>query len=140
MRIVNLILAGLLTAVAGLSGCNSGSDAVQTETVSFRDDIQPILKSNCVQCHDVASEGVATSGLNLTDYDAIMEGTRYGQVVVPGSAESSVLYLVVAHKTDPQIHMPPHHLDSMAEGRGEALSELQIAAIKNWIDQGAPNN
>lgn len=138
MRIVNLIPAGVLTAIAGLAGCSPGSDTAQQ--VSFRDDVQPILKANCVQCHDVASEGVATSGLNLTDYAAIMEGTRYGQVVVPGSADSSVLYLVVAHKTDPQIHMPPHHIDSMAEGRGEALSELQIAAIKNWIDQGAQDN
>jgi hypothetical protein len=135
---VNLILAGSLAALVGLSGCERGADTASQ--VSFKDDVLPIMKSNCVQCHDVASEGVATSGLNLSDYDAIMKGTRYGAVVVPGSAESSSLYLVVAHKTDPKIHMPPHHQDSMAEGRGEALSELQIETIKAWIDQGAQNN
>lgn len=138
MRIVNLILAGSLAAAACLAGCDRGADA--PGQVSFKDDVLPIMKSNCVQCHDVASEGVATSGLNLSDYEAIMEGTRYGAVVVPGSAEGSSLYLVVAHKTDPKIHMPPHHQDSMAEGRGEALSELQIETIRNWIDQGAQNN
>lgn len=138
MRIVNLILAGTLAAVAGLAGCDRGAETVPQ--VSFRDDVLPIMKSSCVQCHDVASEGVATSGLNLSDYAAIMEGTRFGDVVVPGSAESSSLYLVVAHKTDPQIHMPPHHQDSLAEGRGEALSELQIETIKTWIDQGALDN
>ena len=33
-----------------LHGCSPGSDTAQQ--VSFRDDVQPILKANCVQCHD----------------------------------------------------------------------------------------
>lgn len=135
MRMLSLIVAGSL---AGLTACGGGTDSARQ--VSFKDDIQPILAASCIRCHDVASEGVAASGLNLGSYESIMDGTRFGSVVVPGSADSSALYLVVAHRTDPQIHMPPHHLDSLAEGRGDALSELQIETIKTWIDQGAHNN
>ena len=53
---------------------------------------------------------------------------------------SSSLYLVVAMKTDPKIHMPPHHDESFAEGRGFALSEGNIKLIGDWIDQGARDN
>ena len=69
-----------------------------------------------------------------------MKGTKFGAVVVPGSSMSSSLYLVVALKTDPQIHMPPHHEDSLAEGRGFALSEENMKVIQDWIDQGAKDN
>ena len=69
-----------------------------------------------------------------------MQGTQLGPVVVAGSSMSSSLYLVVAMKTDPQIHMPPHHDNSLAEGRGFALSEQNIELIGDWIDQGAKDN
>jgi hypothetical protein len=69
-----------------------------------------------------------------------MRGTKFGAVVVPGSSESSNLYLVVAHKTDSEIHMPPHADDALAEGRGVSLTGEQIETIKRWIDQGARNN
>jgi len=76
----------------------------------------------------------------VDDYDSVMKGTKFGKVVVPGSRMSSSLYLVVAQKTDPKIHMPPHHDDSLAQGRGFALSEQNIATIGSWIDQGAKDN
>lgn len=115
-----------------LAGCD--------RQVSFSKDIQPMLKANCAACHSGFAEGEAATGLNVTDYESLMQGTRMGAVVVPGSAASSSLYLVVAGKTAPEIQMPPHHEDAFAKGRGAPLTDKQVALLKDWIDQGAANN
>ncbi len=138
MKTTSLVAAGLLAVCINLIGCGQEPDVASE--VSFANDILPILEANCVECHDIAAEGVATSGLNLSDYDGVMHGTRFGAVAVPNSSESSALYLVVAHQTDPQIQMPPHHRDALAEGRGPSLNENEIKTIQDWIDQGALDN
>ncbi len=98
------------------------------------------MASSCVMCHESGGEGIEKSGFGVQNYNSIMEGTKYGPLVVPGDSASSSLYLVVAHKTDTRIHMPPHHETSLAEGEGAALTPAQIETIKLWIDQGAKNN
>ena len=102
-----LLIASVIAACAGLTGCDN--------QVSYTEDVQPILFSSCLQCHDRESEGYEASGFSLDSYDAVMKGTRFGAVVVPGSPESSSLYLVVAHKTASEIHMPPHTDDALAD-------------------------
>ena len=108
--------------------------------VSFSKDINPILVANCLPCHDGSGEGSSTSGFSVQTYDSIMQGTKYGPVVIPGSSESSSLYRMVAHKVDPKIQMPPHHDEALAKGREDALTPRQIEFIQKWIDQGAKNN
>jgi len=132
MKATKLLKAGTFVLCIGLFGCD--------RDVSFAADVQPILQASCVSCHGKIGEGAATSGLNLEDYDSLMQGTKFGPVVVPNSSESSNLYRVIANKTDPAIQMPPQHDYSLAEGRGYALSEKRIETIRTWIDQGAKNN
>ena len=132
MTSANFARLGLFALCIGLLGCE--------RQVSFADDVQPILAESCIACHDKSAEGYATSGFSLGDYQGVMKGTNFGAVVVAGSSYSSSLYLVIAHKTSPEIHMPPHHEDAWAEGRGTPLTEEQIETIKLWIDQGAKNN
>jgi len=115
-----------------LSGCE--------QKISFSDDVQPIFLASCVECHDKSAEGYASSGFSLDDYESVMKGTNFGPVVIANSSISSTLYLVIASKTSPEIHMPPHHDNSLAKGRGRPLSEDQIEMIQAWIDQGAQNN
>lgn len=123
---------GIVALCWGLFGCEGA--------VSFADDVQPIFAEYCAECHRQTGEGIATSGFSVGDYDSIMKGTKFGPVVIPGSSDSSALYLVVAQKTAPEIQMPPHHDRSFAEGRGAPLSDSQVDTIKRWIDQGAKNN
>ena len=132
MASTKLFTIGLITLCTGLLGCE--------RQVSYTEDIQPMMFASCLQCHDKNSEGYANSGFSLDSYDAVMQGTKFGMVVVAGSSESSSLYLVVAHKTAPEIHMPPHHEDALAEGRGIPWTDEQIETLKLWIDQGAPDN
>lgn len=115
-----------------LSGCE--------QKISFSDDVQPIFLASCVECHDKSAEGYASSGFSLGDYESVMKGTKFGPVVIANSSISSTLYLVIASKTSPEIHMPPHHDNALAKGRGRPLSENQIGIIQAWIDQGAQNN
>ncbi len=127
-----LISFTIALVCAALSGCE--------RQVSFSADVKPILDNYCIECHSGSGEGESASGFAVDDYDSLMQGTKFGPVVVPGSSMSSSLYLVVTEKADPKIHMPPHHDESLAEGRGFALSRTNIETIRTWIDQGARNN
>lgn len=133
MSIELLAKVGILVLTAQLLGCG-GSE------VSYSSDVQPIFSKHCIECHDRSGEGVTTSGFSVQNYDSVMKGTNLGPVVVPGSSMSSTLYLVVAQKTAAEIHMPPHHHEALAEGRGSPLPADDVEIIQGWIDQGAKNN
>lgn len=133
MSVKLLFTIGILIISIQLAGCGQA-------VVSFSADVQPIFATHCLECHDTVGEGIVASGFSVRDYASVMKGTNLGPVVVPGSSISSTLYLVVALKTAPEIHMPPHHWESLAEGRGSPLSKEEIETIAAWIDQGAKDN
>lgn len=130
IRTLSIVIA-LATPVLSV-GCS--------DRVSFNDDIKPILVSNCLTCHDGSGEGSSKSGFSVKSYSSVMQGTKNGPVIVPGSSVSSTLYRLIDHKADPMIQMPPHHTVSLAEGKAEPLKQAQIEMIKQWIEQGAKNN
>ncbi len=132
MRLNLLTMVLAVATLAITSGCS--------REVSYNQDIKPILNASCLECHDGKGEGSEESGLILITYDDLMQGTKFGQVVVPGDSESSTFYRLVGHKADPKIQMPPHHKDTLASKRMAPLSDDQIELIKVWIDQGAKNN
>ena len=132
MRFNLLTFALAVATIAITSGCS--------KEVSYNQDIKPIITASCIECHDGKGEGSEESGLILVTYDDLMQGTKFGQVVVPGDSESSTFYRLIAHKADPKIQMPPHHKDSLASRRMKPLEDAQIKIIKVWIDQGAKNN
>jgi mono/diheme cytochrome c family protein len=121
-RTVLLTLSAVAVAVLQ-TGCSN-------KPLTYQANIKPILDTNCVSCHTAGGEGYKKSGLRLDSYDAIMKGTQFGAVVVPGSSVSSTLYRLVSGKADPSIRMP--------HGKA-ALPETEVATIAAWIDQGAKN-
>lgn len=124
-RAVLLSLSAL--AVAALqTGCGGNAD----KALTYQANIKPILDANCVSCHVPGGAGFEKSGLRLDSYDALMKGTQFGPVVVPGSSVGSTLYRLVSGQADPSIRMP--HGQS-------ALPEADVANIAAWIDQGAKN-
>ena len=128
---VSIALA--FATVTLVSGCGE-------QAVSYKNEVEPLLKERCLECHDGTGEGSEKSGFNVTDYASLMKGTKFGPVVVPGDSASSTLFRIVGHQTDESIQMPPHHDDTVAQKIGEPLTDAQIAMIKTWIDQGARNN
>lgn len=132
MRFNLLTIVFFVATLAVVSGCS--------KEVSYNQDVKPIISASCLECHDGKGEGSEESGLILVTYDDLMQGTKFGQVVVPGDSESSTFFRLIAHKADPKIQMPPHHKDTLASRQMSPLSDKQIELIKVWIDQGAKNN
>lgn len=125
------MLFGSVIAVAGLSGCSSQSDDPSTRTVSFKDEVLPMLAKNCFKCHLEGGKGEQKTGLNMRTHESLMKGTNNGPVIVAGSAVSSTLYRQIAHLTAEEIRMPHNEMK---------LADEDIALLKAWIDQGAQNN
>jgi uncharacterized membrane protein len=128
------ILFSATLAVAVLAGCE-GQQADQktaAETVSFSEDVKPLIGQKCLSCHAPGGEGYEKTGLDMASYEGLMEGTRLGPVIVPGDSLSSTLVILVEGRGDPSIKMP--------HGEGEGLTDQQIQTLRAWIDQGAKNN
>ncbi|MDI6840686.1 MAG: hypothetical protein QMD71_07560 [bacterium] len=60
--------------------------------ISYKNDVQPIFNTYCISCH---SQTNAQGGLDLSSYEALMQGGVSGQVVKPGEADSSLLILKI---------------------------------------------
>lgn len=110
-----------LAVVALQTGCGE-------KAVTYQADIKPILDANCASCHVPGGAGYEKSGLRMDSLEALMKGTKFGPVVVPGSSVSSTLYRLVSGQADPSLRMPHGQT---------ALPDADVAKIATWIDQGA---
>ena len=88
--------------------------------------IHPIFDANCVSCH---GESKVKGKLRLDTYDRLMRGGEDGAVVIPGSAERSILFQRITLPVDHKKFMP-------SEGK-PPLKPREIAMIKAWIEDGA---
>ena len=98
-------------------------------TVDFEREILPILRNNCLACHNTTK---AKAGLNLETPTLILKGGDNGPGVQPGHGKDSLIFKAAAH-LDPELIMPPK--DNKANA--SSLSPEQLALLKLWIDQGA---
>jgi mono/diheme cytochrome c family protein len=125
----------LLLPVAGggilaLTGYPNPVCAATTQ-LSFKDDVFPILKGRCFECHQPGGQGYDKSGLDLRTYEGLMKGTKYGPMVIPGDPDTSNLIWLLDWKASPLLRMP--------HGT-KKLSTCDRDAIRDWIRQGARNN
>jgi mono/diheme cytochrome c family protein len=105
--------------------------ACAADTTSFTEDIFPIFKGRCVDCHAPGKEGFEKSGLDLTTYEGVMKGTKFGPMVQPRDPDSSNLVWLLDWRGSPQTRMP--------HGK-KKLSTCDRTAIRTWIREGAKNN
>jgi DNA-binding beta-propeller fold protein YncE len=122
-----------------LSACSDmGTGAPSNDPYDFDfDTANPIIYSQHVQrifttscntaaCHNEADNA---SGLRLTSYTAMSQGSTFGAQVIPYRPDRSHLYLHLTGDLQPLMPL--------------ALSPLRddvIRAIKRWIEIGAPND
>jgi len=98
------------------------------QTVQFNRDIRPILANNCFNCHGQDSN--RRKGKLRLDLEESAKAERKGvRAIVPGDLEESESWARIISK-DPDELMPP--ADS-----NKALTPLEIAILKKWIEQGA---
>ena len=123
-RKIYLCFAVLL---ATISGCTT------QKTISFKNDINPILKSKCHKCHlPPDGEGYLETGLTMESYDTLMSGNIYGHVIIPGDSKRSVLNKLVEGRAGEVMRMP--------HGKAKKLTPEEVEYFRLWVDQGALNN
>ena len=143
---VLVLLIGILTACASQATPTAASASQPTEaavsatdtsapataeatepaasaSVSFTDDILPILESRCVNCH---GGDRLEKGLSVRTYGDLMSGSENGPVVVAGDAANSKLVQMIANQKMPK--------------RGPKLTPPQLQLIVDWVNQGALDN
>ena len=116
--------------------------------VSFSRDVNPILQENCAVCHVPGGAGFLKSGFSVATYQDVMNGTKYGPVITPGSSVGSTLVRLVKHQADETINMPKNYTIDLTEHENivlpgvnaRQLSARDVDLISNWVDQGAKNN
>ena len=98
-----------------------------TAEVSFPDQIEPILRSRCLDCHSHAS-GKMKGGLTLDSRSGWEQGGDSGPAIVPGKPDDSLLVRMIRWSDDDH-QMPPK----------EKLPDAEIALLEEWIRSGAPD-
>lgn len=101
----------------------TATEPAAAASVSFTDDILPILESRCVNCH---GGDRIEKGLSVRTYGDLMSGSENGPVVVAGDAADSKLVQMIANQKMPK--------------RGPKLTPPQLQLILDWVNQGAQDN
>jgi len=96
--------------------------------VDFEKEILPILKNNCLACHNKTT---TKAELILETPQDILKGGESGKVVVPKRSGDSLLLKIASHEVKPM--MPPKNNKVQASD----LTPEELGLIKLWIDQGA---
>ena len=116
VKLSRFLLVGIIATLL------SGSASAQ---VSFERQVKPVLESACLSCH---GEKKPKGELQLHTHEGLLEGSEYGEVVVPGKPEDSTLYTTTILSPDADEVMPP---------KAPFLSKVQADVLKEWIAAGA---
>ena len=110
----------LLTLAASLL-----AGVVAAEPIDFVKQVQPLLETKCVECHNPAK----TKGkLLMHTAEGLMKGGEGGNTVVAGQPDKSEMIKRISLPKDDDDFMPP---------KSEALPAEQVAILKQWIAEGA---
>ncbi len=115
-----------LAVVCALPLAVRGQQAAADE-VDYARDVAPLLRKNCVACHNKAE---AEAGLNLESHTELMKGGDSGAAVVVGDASAGELLARIIDDDDP---MPPED-NSVGAKR---LTEAEVNVLRRWIEAGA---
>jgi hypothetical protein len=106
--------------------------ALAVDEVSYKHDIRPILDDYCLSCHKPGGKGYEKSGLDMRSYKSLMKGTKFGSVIKPGDAYTSIFIQVVEGRVHPSLKMP--------YGMSGGLAKDKIELMRRWVQQGAKEN
>ena len=100
----------------------------RTKPVEFSTEIFPLLKANCLACHNSTK---AKADLILETPDEMLRGGDSGPAIEPGHADHSLLFTTAAHLEEPV--MPPPNNKSNARN----FTPMELALLRQWINEGA---
>lgn len=89
----------------------------------FETAVLPILRSNCLPCHDNRTH---SSGFDATTLRSFVKGgARHGMAIKPGDPEGSSLVKMLTGTLEPRMPL------------GKTLAQKDLDTIKSWIQSGA---
>lgn len=112
------VVAGLLNSV------QAADEKVVDEKINYVDHVRPIFRDKCFSCHNTNKK---SANLDLSSMTSLMQGGASGEVIAPGSAEDSYLFMLITHESEPA--MPPE---------SDRLPDEMLEVVRKWIDGGAP--
>lgn len=92
----------------------------------FREQIQPVLKAQCIRCHAGPADK-AKGGLDLETHAALLKGGDSGPAIVPGEPAESLIIQALRHEAG--LQMPP---------KSPKLTDRTIAEFVKWVELEAP--
>jgi len=90
----------------------------------FEKKIRPVLIEKCYECHSTTHQ--SKSRLEFDSRQGWMKGGKYGQAIIPGKPNESLLIQVIDHSHD--LKMPKN---------GIKLGDFVIQDFRQWIADGA---
>src|SRR5437867_1131015 len=123
VRTPALLAAGALL-LAGIASVRAAGPAAAPGPSADYAPVQAIFTAKCVRCHGPEKQ---KNGLRLDTRGAALEGGVDGAVITPGQSAQSKLVRQLLGEAKPRMPYkePP-------------LEPAEIAAIRAWIDAGAP--
>lgn len=89
----------------------------------FQAHVRSLLVEHCFTCHGGDAK---EAGLDLSDRDRLLQGSKHGPVIVPGNASGSLLVQLLRHLKEPRMPQDAAPLPSAAVDR-----------VVEWINLGA---
>ena len=102
-----------------------GQTLFAADEVSFRRDVAPILRDNCLACHGPKK---AEGGYRVDSYAELLKPGDSGEIPVSKSTERASELLARITSQDGSIRMP---------AETEPLTQQQIQLVRTWIEGGA---
>ncbi len=133
-RISTLSFLGASLFVAGLvlaeePKATPADNSVEPKPVSYHRDVFPILRANCLGCHQGAKH---RGDYVMTQFDQLLSGGESGEAaIVPGNADASLLVTQIT-PVDGHAEMP--------DEPAKPLADTEIQLIRRWISEGASND
>jgi formate dehydrogenase gamma subunit len=107
-----------LTATPEPTPAPQATEPAEEVDLTWEDPIGDLFATECASCHSADN---ALGGLDLTGYEATLEGGVSGPGVVPGDPAASQVIVVQA-----------------AGGHEGMFTGEQLARVRQWIEAGAP--
>lgn len=95
-----------------------------SETVSFKNDVAPMIVNVCSGCHN---ERRKSGDYNLATFETLLQGGESGHTVVPGDPDGSYIVDLVLRQEPTK----------MPAGNQVRIKLSQAKALEKWIKEGA---
>src|SRR3954447_7412277 len=123
-----VVIASSLEAAESTNVSLAVREVKRKSAVDFEKEVLPILKANCLACHNQTS---SKGDLVLETPQTMRKGGESGPAVSPGKPSESLIFQAASHQKRPL--MPPKDNKVAASD----LKPEELGLLKLWIEQGA---